>query len=154
MESISGKRISDRPPLYKEVLVALFVGGLIGPIIGWFIGTFATFFAVASVDTSRDAVRGMRSSAFVGGLIGIPLGVLIGLAVSLPLRLMSSRVVILLKNPWVAAIVGALIGWVCGYLLLIGRAFAMESLVYVVIHSMVVGGVVGGVTVIAKPKWL
>lgn len=154
MESKADQQMSDRPPFYKEVLVALLVGGLLGPLVGWFIGTFATFFAVATVDTSRNAVRGMRSSAFVGGLIGIPLGLLFGLGVSLPLRLISSQAMPLLRNPWAAVLVGCVLGWFCGYLLLVSWSHSSGSLVYIGIHSIVVGGVVGGVTVIAKPKWL
>ena len=154
MESKTEQQISNRPPFYKEVLVALLVGGLLGPLVGWFIGTFATFFAVATVDTSRNAVAGMRTSAFVGGLIGIPLGLLFGLAVSLPLRLMSARAMRLLRNPWAATLAGCLLGWCCGYLLLVSWSHSSGSVVYIVIHSTVVGGVVGGVTVIAKPKWL
>jgi hypothetical protein len=48
MESKAEQQISDGLPFYKEVLVALLVGGLLGPLVGWFIGTFATFFAVAA----------------------------------------------------------------------------------------------------------
>jgi len=95
-----------KPPLYKEFLVGLMVGGLFGPLVGWFIGTFAAFFAVAAMDTSN--VRSMRGSAFIGGLIGIPLGLATGVLVSLPLRLMSTQGLTFLKNPWLAALLGAI----------------------------------------------
>jgi|KBSSwiStaDraftv2_1062776.scaffolds.fasta_scaffold145511_1 hypothetical protein len=95
-----------KPPLYKEFLVGLMVGGLFGPLVGWFIGTFAAFFAVAAMDTSN--VRSMRSSTFIGGLIGIPLGFATGVLVSLPLRLMSTQGLTFLKNPWLAALLGAI----------------------------------------------
>lgn len=153
MEPKVEPQISGRPPLYKEVLVALLVGGLLGPLVGWLIGTFAAFFAVAAIDPSASR-GGMRLSAFVGGLAGIPLGLLFGLAVSLPLRLISSRALRLLRNPWVAGLAGCVLGWCCGYLLLVSWSHSLGSLVYIVIHSIFVGGIVGGVTVIAKPKWL
>jgi len=137
--------------VYKEFLVGLIVGGLFGPIIGWFIGTFATFFAVTAMTSD---VRGLRTSAFIGGLMGIPLGLATGVIVSVPLRLMSTRVLALLKNPWVAAPVGAIIGWFCGYLILTVWYPTFGSLIYVVMVCMVVGGVTGSVAVIAKPKWL
>ncbi len=152
MESDPEQQISTNPPLYKEVLVAILVGSMLGPIIGWFIGTFATFFAAVAIDTSN--IRGMRVSAFVGGLIGIPLGLAIGLMVSLPLRVLSSQVFFFLKNPWLAGLVGAVIGWICAYVILRNWYPSSGTLVYAVIHSMVVGGVVGGITVIAKPTWL
>ena len=141
----------DKPPVYKEFLVGLIVGGLFGPVIGWFIGTFATFFAVTAM-TSK--VRGLRGAAFVGGLMGIPLGLATGIIVSLPLRLMSTRGLALLKNPWLAALVGAIIGWFCGYLILTAWYPTFGSLIYVVMVCMVVGGVTGSVAVSAKPKWL
>ena len=141
----------DKPPVYKEFLVGLIVGGLIGPVIGWFMGTFATFFAVIAMTSN---VRGLKTPAFVGGLMGIPLGLATGLMVSLPLRLMSTRVLALLKNPWFAAFVGAIIGWFCGYLILTVWNPTFGSLIYVVMVCVVVGGVTGGVAVIAKPKWL
>ena len=59
----------DKPPVYKEFLVGLIVGGLFGPVMGWFIGTFASFFVVTAMTSD---VRGLRVSAFVGGLMGIP----------------------------------------------------------------------------------
>jgi len=70
MELDPQQQIPTRHPLYKEILVAILVGGMLVPIIGWFIGTFATYVAAAAIDTSN--VRGMRTSAFGGGLIGIP----------------------------------------------------------------------------------
>lgn len=142
----------DKPPLYKELLVGLLVGGLFGPVLGWFMGTLATFFAVLAMDT--DNVRGMRGSGFVGGLIGVPLGLVIGVIVSLPLRLISTRGLTLLKNPWLAGLAGTLIGCVCGYLILTTWYSTFGSLVYVVIVCMVVGGLTGSVAVAAKPKWL
>jgi len=141
-----------KPPLYKEFLVGLMVGGLFGPLIGWFIGTFATFFAVTAMDTSN--VRSMRGSAFIGGLIGIPLGLATGVLVSLPLRLMSTQGLTFLKNPWLAALLGAIMGWFCGYLLLTNWSPTFGSLLYVVMVCMVVGGVTGSASVSARPKWL
>jgi len=140
--------------LYKEILVALLVGGLFGPVVGWFVGTFATFFAIVVADDSRNVTRGMRTSAFVGGLIGIPLGALIGLVVSLPLRILSVRLFTFLKNPWFAAPLGAAIGWTCALLILVRWYSSAGAAVYVGSHSMAVGGVVAAVTVLAKPKWL
>jgi len=144
--------MSLKPPLYKEILVGLFVGGLFGPVIGWFIGTFATFFAVTAIDS--DNVRTMRTSGFIGGLIGIPLGFVTGLISGLPLRLLSSRVLTLLRNPWLAAGVGMLIGWSFAFFILLRWYPTVGSLIYVVIVCMVVGGITGGVAVIAKPRWL
>ena len=141
-----------RPPFYKEFLVGLMVGGLFGPLIGWFIGTFATFFAVSAMDTSN--VRSMRGSAFIGGLIGIPLGLATGVVVNLPLRLISTQGVTFLKNPWIAALLGAIMGWFCGYLILRTWYPTFGSLIYVVIVCMVVGGVTGTASVSARPKWL
>ncbi len=141
-----------KPPLYKEFLVGILVGGLLGPVVGWFVGTFATFFAVTAMDTSN--VRGMRTSGFVGGLIGIPIGLVTGLAVSVPLRLLSSQAFAFLKIPWFGSIAGATVGWLCGYLILRSWYPSSGSLIYMVIVCMVVGGVTGSVAVIAKPKWL
>ena len=142
----------DKPPLYKEFLVGLMVGGLFGPVIGWFIGTFATFFAVAAMDTSN--IRSMKGSAFIGGLIGIPLGLTTGVLVSLPLRLMSTQGLTFLKNPWLAALLRAIMGWFCGYLILTTWSQTFGSLIYVVMVCMVVGGVTGSASVSARPKWL
>ena len=144
--------MSDKPPLYKEFLVGLMVGGLFGPVIGWFIGTFATFFAVTAMDTSN--VRSMRGSAFIGGLIGIPLGLGTGVFVSLPMRLMSTRGLTFLKNSWLAALLGAIMGWLCGFLILRTWYLTFGSLIYVVMVCMVVGGVTGSASVSARPKWL
>ena len=141
----------DKPPVYKEFLVGLIVGGLFGPVIGWFIGTFAMFFAVTAMTSN---VRGLRTSAFIGGLMGIPLGFAIGVIVSLPLRLMSTRGLALLKNPWLSALGGAIIGWFCGYLILTAWYPTFGSLIYVMMVCMIVGGVTGSVAVSAKPKWL
>ncbi len=141
----------DKPPVYKEFLVGLIVGGLFGPVIGWFIGTCATLFAVTAMTSD---VRGLRTPAFIGGLMGIPLGLATGVIVSLPLRLISTRGLALLKNPWLAAFVGAIIGWFCGYLILTAWYPTFGSLLYIVIVCMVVGGVTGSVAVSAKPKWL
>jgi hypothetical protein len=145
-------QIASTPPLYKEVLVAILVGAMVGPIIGWFIGTFATFFAVVAMDTSN--VRGMRGSGFIGGLIGIPLGLATGLAVCLPLRVLSSKVFVLLRNPWLAGVLGALMGSLCAYLILTNWYPSSGALVYLVIHCTFVGAVVGSIVVVAKPKWL
>ena len=86
--------------------------------------------------------------------MGIPIGLATGVVVSLPLRLMSTRGLALLKNPWLAALVGATIGWFCGYLILTAWYPTFGSLIYVVTVCMVVGGVTGSVAVSAKPKWL
>ena len=142
----------DRPPLYKEFLAALLVGGLFGPVLGWFIGTFATFFALAAMDTAN--VRSMRGSGFIGGLIGIPLGLSTGVVVSVPLRLLSTRGLTFLKNPWLAGLMGTLIGWACGYLILRSWYSTFGSVIYVVIVCMVVGGLTGSIAVSAKPRWL
>jgi hypothetical protein len=143
-----------RPPIYKEILVGLLVGSLFGPLIGWLAGMLATFFASVIVDDSGNNVRGMRTTAFVGALIGIPLGLIIGLVVSLPLRLLSTRVLNILKSPWAAAPLGAIIGWICGFVVLIFWHPSIGTIVYVGLHSMFVGGLVAIVTVLAKPKWL
>jgi len=142
----------NKPPLYKEIIVGLLVGGLFGPVVGWFIGTFATFFAVTAMDTNN--VRTMRGSGFIGGLIGIPLGFATGLVSSLPMRLISARGPAFLKNAWVAASVGAIIGWAVAYFILFSWYSTIGSLLYIVIVCMVVGGITAGVAVIAKPKWL
>jgi hypothetical protein len=140
----------SRPPLYKELVVALLVGGLFGPLIGWLAGMLATFFASAITDETR----GMRTSAFIGGLIGIPLGALIGIVVCIPLRILSARLLPFLKNPWFAAPLGAAVGWCCGFVVLLYWNTALATIVYVGLHSMFVGGIVATVTVLAKPKWL
>jgi hypothetical protein len=134
--------------------VALLVGGLFGPLIGWLVGTFAAFITSVLIDDSGNNVRGMRISAFLGGLIGIPLGLVEGLAVSTSLRVLSTRVLKFLNNPWLAAPVGAVIGWFGGFLILIYWYSSYGTVIYVGIHSMAVGGVVGAVTVLARPKWL
>src|ERR671924_250260 len=103
MDSLPSAPVSAKPTVHKEILVGLLVGGMLGPVVGWFIGTFATFFAVVAVDDSRNNTRVMRPSAFIGGLIGIPLGLVIGLVVSVPLRVLSARVLRFLRNPWLAA---------------------------------------------------
>ena len=141
-----------KPPLYKEFLVGLMVGGLLGALIGWFIGTFATLFAVNAMDTPD--VRSMRGSAFIGGLIGIPLGLAIGVLVSLPLRLVSSRGLTFLKNPWLGALLGAIMGCFCSYLILTTWAPTFGSVIYIGMVCMVVGGATGSASVSAKPKWL
>ena len=144
--------MSDRPPLYKELLVGLLVGSLLGPLIGWFIGTFASLFAVTATDI--NGVRSLRGSAFIGGLIGIPVGFVIGVIVSPLLRLISTQLFSVLKNPALAAIGGAFLGWLCSYLT-VGLWYAtLGSVLYVVIVSMVVGAIAGAVVVMAKPKWL
>ena len=110
----------------------------------------ASFFASAIIDETR----GMRTTAFVGGLLGIPLGLLTGLMVSIPLRLLSARVLKILRNGWFAAPVGGVIGWCCGFVVLIYWHPSIGTVVYVGMHSMFVGGLVAVVTVLAKPKWL
>ena len=142
----------NKPPLYKEFLVGLLVGGLFGPVLGWFFGTVATFFAMTATYTTN--VRGLRTSGFLGGLIGIPFGFATGLIVSLPLRLLSTRGLTFLKNPWLAGLIGTLIGWVCSYVILTSWYPTFGGLIYVVIVCMVVGGLTGSVAVSAKPKWL
>ena len=141
---------STKPPLHKEVLVALLVGGLFGPLVGWLAGMIATVFASSIIDQTN----GMRTSAFVGGLIGIPLGLLIGPIVSLPLRILSARLLRFLRNAWLAAPLGGAIGWCCGLLVLLFWNSSIGTVVYVGLHSMFVGGMVAVVTVLAKPKWL
>jgi hypothetical protein len=145
---------STKPPLYKEILVGLLVGGLFGPLVGWLAGMLATLFASVIADDSASGARGMRTSAFVGGLIGIPLGLITGLVVSLSLRVLSGRMLKFLQNPWFAAPFGAVIGWFCGLVILIYWSSSIGTVVYVGLHSMLVGGAVGLVTVIARPKWL
>ena len=146
--------ISAKPPLYKEILVALFVGGLFGPLVGWIAGMFATFFATVVADDTINSTRGMRTTAFVGGLIGIPLGAITGLVVSLPVRIFSVRLLPFLRNPWVAAGVGAAIGWLCALVILAFWNSSAGTTVYVGLHSIAVGGIVASVSVLAKPKWL
>lgn len=108
------------------------------------------FFASATIDETR----GMRTSAFFGGLIGIPLGALVGMVVSVPLRILSSRVFPFLKNIWLAAGLGAVIGWCCSLVVLLYWNTALPTIVYVALHAMFVGGMVAVITVLAKPKWL
>lgn len=145
-------KMRDKPPIYKEFFVGLMVGGLLGPLIGWFIGTFASLFAVAAMDDFN--ARSMRGSGFLGGLIGIPLGMVTGVLVGVPLRLISTQGLTLLKNPWIAALLGAIMGWVCGYQILTRWYPTLGSLIYVVMVCMIVGGVTGSASVSAKPKWL
>jgi hypothetical protein len=152
MESSSA--LARKPPLYKEILVALLVGGLFGAIVGWFVGTFATFFATVVADDSANVTPGTRMSAFLGGMVGIPLGAVTGLIVSLPVRILSVRVFRFLNNPWIAAPFGAVIGWLVALLLLIRWYSSAGTAVYVGLLSMAVGGIVAAVTVLAKPKWL
>jgi len=59
-----------------------------------------------------------------------------------------------LRNPWLAGLIGALMGWTYEYLMLRNWYPSFGTLIYAGIHSLVVGGIVGGITVIAKPKWL
>ena len=141
----------DKPPLYKEFLVGLMVGGLLGPLIGWFIGTFAALYAVMAMDTSQ--VPSMRGSGFIGGLIGIPFGLVTGIFVSIPLRLISTRLTFL-KNPWLAAPLGAILGCFCSYLILTVWSPTFGSVIYVVMVCTGVGGVTGTAAACAKPKWL
>jgi uncharacterized membrane protein len=143
-----------KPSLYKEILVALLVGGLFGPVAGWFVGTFATFFTIVIADDTSNATRGMRTSAFLGGMLGIPLGAVIGLVVSLPIRILSVRCFRFLNNPWIAAPLGAATGWLFALLILIRWYSSAGSAVYFGLHFMAVGGIVAAVTVLAKPKWL
>src|SRR6266478_1090344 len=137
----SSNALPRNPPLYKEILVALLVGGLFGPVVGWFVGTFATLFATVVADDTGNVTRGMRMSAFLGGMLGIPLGAAIGLIVSLPIRLLSVRLFCFLSNPWIAAPLGAAIGWVFALLVLIRWYSSAGTAVYVGLHSMAVGGV-------------
>ena len=142
------------PPLHKEILVALLVGGLFGPLFGWLGGMIATAFASVIADETAGTARGLRTSAFVGGLIGIPLGLLVGLVVSIPLRLLSTRVLKFLRKPWLAAVLGAIIGWLCGFVVLLYWSSSVGTIIFVGLHAMFVGGLVAFITVIAKPKWL
>jgi hypothetical protein len=153
MQSDPQDPMPTSPPLYKEILVGIMVGGMLGPLIGWFIGTFATFFAVVAMDIDTSNMRGMKASAFMGGLIGIPFGLATGLLIGLPLRV-SSRFVYLLKDHWIGGAVGTLMGSLCGYVILRNWYPSSGSLIYVEALCMVVGAVVGTITVIAKPKWL
>ena len=41
-----------------------------------------------------------------------------------------------------------------GYLIYLYWDYTAEALLYLMIHSVVVGGTVGALTVMAKPKWL
>ena len=146
--------LARKPPLSKEILVALLVGSLLGAVVRWFVGTVATFVAAVVEVESANVTRGMRTSAFFGGIIGIPLGAVTGLVVSLPIRLLSVRLFRFLKNPWLAAPWGAAIGWCFAFLILRRWYPSAGAAVFVVMHAMAVGAVVAAVTVIAKPKWL
>ena len=128
------------------------MGGLFGPVIGWFIGTFAALFAVNAIDTAN--VRTMRGSGFLGGLIGMLLGLATGPMSSLPVRLISTIGPTFLKNFWLAAGAGAVIGWLVAYFILFNWYPTIGSLLYGAIVCTVVGGITAGVAVIAKPKWL
>ena len=150
----SSNSLPRKPPLYKEILVAVLVGGFFGSVIGWFIGTFATFFAVVVADDSGNPTRGMRMSAFLGGMIGIPLGAVIGLVVSVPLRILSVKLFRFLRNPWLAAPLGVILAWCCAILFLLREDQSAGAIVYFGLHSTFVGGIVAVIAVLAKPKWL
>jgi hypothetical protein len=139
------------PPLYKQVLVGLLVGSMLGPVSGWFIGTFATFFTTALIQTGT---RGMRTSAFVGGLFGIPFGFVTGVLVATPVRVVGSFFHDTQARLWAAAIVGGLLGFGSANLIHQFWNPSEVSLVYLGIHSVVVGGVTASVASIAKPKWI
>ena len=144
------------PPLYRQALVGLLVGGAIGPLVGWFVGTLATFLAVAVVANYPNGVatRGMRLTAFTGGLIGILLGLVVGLLVSVPLRIAAAAPLKSLKDARVGAIAGAALGLGCGLLVQQFWHPSPEAFVYTMLHSVVVGGAVGAVTMKAEPRWL
>ncbi len=150
----SSNSLPRQPPLYKEIIVAVLVGGLFGPILGWLIGTFATFFAVVIADDAGKSTRGMRMSAFLGGMIGIPLGAVIGLVVSVPLRILSVKLFRGLCNPWLAAPLGVILAWSCAFLFLLRQDPSTGVVVYFALHSTFVGGGVAVIAVLAKPKWL
>jgi len=156
-ESISARPVPVNPPLYKQALVGILVGGTLGPAVGWFVGTFATLYTIFLSDNIQNAApsaRGMRVSAFFGGLLGILLGLVIGPLVGLPIRIASSAIVKSLTNPWAGAAIGAVVGPGIGYLIHLYWDPSAEAFLYLIIHSIFVGGAVGGLTVIAKPKWL
>lgn len=135
----------------------MLVGGALGPLAGWFIGTLLTFFLVVIINQFESDVRpsaGMRMSAFFGGMIGILLGLITGLLVSLPLRIISSTVFKFLKNPWSGAAFGAVLGLGSGYLIHQYWYPSLEAYLFSMVHSIILGAVIGSVTVIAKPKWL
>ena len=156
-ESASARPVLVNPPLYKQALVGILVGGTLGPTVGWFIGTFATIYTVFLSDNLQNgavSARGMRGSAFLGGLLGILLGLVTGPLVGLPMRIAASTIIKSLTNFWVGATVGAAVGLGIGYLIHLYWDPSAEAFVYLIIHSIFVGGAVGGLAVIAKPKWL
>jgi hypothetical protein len=144
----------EKPPIYKQVLVGLVVGGLMGPLIGWFIGTFATFVTSTLLDDSMRGMRGMRITAFVGGLIGIPLGFITGVLVATTVRLLFTVLLYGKAQPWLAVTLGCFLGLASGYLIHQFWNPSDVSIVYLTIHSVVVGGVGATVAAMAKPKWL
>jgi len=93
-------------------------------------------------------------SMFFGGLLGILLGFVIGPLVGLPIRIASSAIVKSLTNPWAGAAIGAVMGPGIGYLIHLYWDPSADAFLYLIVHSIFVGGAVGGLTVIAKPKWL
>lgn len=156
MDSLSSQSISTKPPLYKQALVGLLVGGALGPVVGWFVGTLLTFFLVVMINESENVqpAAGMRLSAFVGGMLGILLGLITGVLVSLPLRIISSTIFKSLTNPWSGAAFGAVLGLGSGYLIHQYWHPSLEAFLFSIVHSVILGAVIGSVTVIAKPKWL
>jgi hypothetical protein len=151
MSAVTPEALRLKPPLFKQALVGLLVGATFGPVIGWFIGTFVTFFTSAWLD---NGTRGMRTSAFVGGLIGIPFGFMTGVLVATPVRLVFSSFPENEGMLWLAVTVGCLLGFGSAYLIHQFWNPSDISFVYLMIHSVVVGGVTGSVASMAKPKWL
>lgn len=127
------------------------VGAMLGPLVGWFIGTFATFFTSSLVN---DGTRGMRTSAFVGGLFGIPFGFVTGVLVATPIRMVTFPFPDNKGKSWFAATVGGLLGFGSAGLLHQFWNPSAISFWYLIVHSVVVGGVTASVAALAKPKWL
>ena len=151
MSAATPEPLSIKPPVYKQAMVGVMVGAMLGPLVGWFIGTFATFYTTALLDNS---IRGMRTSAFVGGLFGILFGFITGVLVATPVRMVTVRFPDSEVKRWFAVATGCLLGSGSAYLIHQFWNPSAISFWYLMVHSVVVGGVTATVAALAKPKWL
>jgi hypothetical protein len=154
MSAVLPDTIPRKPSLFKQALVGVVVGATLGPVIGWFIGTFVTFFTSVWLDDSMRGIRGMKTTAFIGGLLGIPFGFMTGVLVAPPVRLAFLSLPENRVKRWVVGTVGCLLGFGSSYLIHQFWNPSEISFAYLIIHSVIVGGVTGAVASLAKPKWL